>query len=70
MEIASVRFREAVRAALDSPKPVLGTIQVKQNQFLDLVKERPDVTVVRVDSSSRERLPAQVRDWVERITST
>lgn len=70
MEIASVRFREAVRAALDSPKPVLGTIQVKQNQFLDLVKERPDVTVVRVDSSSRERLPTQVRDWVERIIGT
>jgi nucleoside-triphosphatase len=65
MEIASERFRAAVREALDCPKRVLGTIQMKENQFLDLVRARQDVHVERVDSSTREVLPGLVRDWLD-----
>lgn len=64
MEIASSRFRSAVRQALDNPKPMLGTIQQRKDQFLDLVRDRPDVLVLKVDSSTREVAPALVRDWL------
>lgn len=68
MEIASARFRSAVSRALDSPKRVLGTIQIRQNQFLDLIRARGDVKVVKVDSSSRIVLPELLRSWLEQRT--
>ena len=67
MEIASERFRAAVREALDSDKLVLGTIQLKQNQFLDLIRARPDVHVAMVDASTREVLPDLVRSWLKAV---
>ncbi|MBU1670711.1 MAG: AAA family ATPase [Actinobacteria bacterium] len=66
MEIASGRFRRAVIRALDDPRPVLGTIQLRSNQFLDLVRAREDVAVLHVTSVNRDELPAVVEEWLRR----
>lgn len=64
MELCSRAFQDAVLEALGSPVPVLGTIQDRKNSFLDAVRARDDVEIVRVDEANRDRL---VEDLVERV---
>jgi len=54
MELCSPEFRRAVGRALDSPTPVLGTIQDRRNEFLDAVRARRDVEIVSVTESNRD----------------
>ncbi|MFH1149195.1 MAG: nucleoside-triphosphatase [Actinomycetota bacterium] len=69
MEIASERFRRAVIRALDDPRPVLGTIQIRSNQFLDLVRDRADVGVLHVTSANRDAMPGVVEEWLRKAVS-
>jgi nucleoside-triphosphatase len=62
MELCSPIFQKAVGRALDSPKPVLGTIQDRRNEFLDDVRARSDVEVVRVTTANRACLVPVLRD--------
>jgi nucleoside-triphosphatase len=58
MELHCPEFRQAIACCLDSVTPVLGTIQARQNEFLDGVRARPDVELVQVRVGNRDRLPA------------
>ncbi len=62
MELCSVSFQYAVGAALDSPIPVLGTIQERHNAFLDSVRDRGDVRVLTVTEFNRD-------EFVEKLAS-
>lgn len=64
MELCSPLFQDAVGRALDSPKPVLGTIQDRRNEFLDAVRARADVEVIRVTTANRACLVPVLRDRV------
>lgn len=64
MELCSQAFQEAVGRALDSPRPVLGTIQDRSNAFLDSVRARSDVKIMRVNTGNRECLVPVLRDLV------
>jgi nucleoside-triphosphatase len=57
MECFSPCFREAVRRALDSPLPLLGTIAKGGGGFFAEVRARPDVELIEVTMANRERLP-------------
>lgn len=57
MECFSPCFREAVRRALDSPLPLLGTIG-KAGGFIAEIRARPYVELIEVRPANRERLPA------------
>jgi nucleoside-triphosphatase len=48
MELLSDRFRAAALRALDSPKAVLGTLQVRRDPFLDAVRSRPDAIIIEM----------------------
>ena len=56
MELFSMRFRDAVTRALDSPSPVLATIQVKRLPFLDALRLRRDIRLMILTPANRERL--------------
>ena len=60
MESLSPRFAAAVRAALDSPVPVLGTIGRSGGGLIAEVRRRPDVTLVDVTLENRDALPAKI----------
>jgi len=61
MELFSERFVEAVRLALESGKPVLGTIHWRaRGPLLDEIRRSPSVRIMTVSPSNRERLPALV----------
>ena len=66
MELLSLRFRETVRRALDSPKTVLGVIQQRPDPFLDAIRGRPDVRLITVTLDNRDRLPS---DLLAELTS-
>jgi len=64
MELCSERFKEAVRKALDSGKPVLGTIQMKSHPFLDEIRSRSDVRVLEVKEGKGEEVLEEVKGWL------
>lgn len=67
MELCSDRFQWAVRAALDSPVPVLGTIQEWRNSFLDMIRERRDVRVMTVTEFNRDELVEVITAAIRRL---
>jgi len=60
MELYSPLFQQVVKDALDSEKPVLGTIQIRHNRFLDSIRARDDVRIIEVTPSNRDALVESV----------
>lgn len=56
MELFSPSFREAVLAALDSPKMVLATVMARSHPWVDAIKARCGVTLVEVRLDNRQGL--------------
>ncbi len=57
MELYSLEFQKTAITVLDSPKPVLGVIKEKSIPFLDSIREREDVSIIKVNPENRNRLP-------------
>ena len=60
MELCSTEFRAAVTAALDSRLRVLATATSKPHPFVDAIKARDDIEVVRVTRDNRDRLAQEL----------
>lgn len=56
MELKSLRFRELVVKALDSPSFVLATIMRSRSDFADSIKAREDIEVLTVSVENRDKL--------------
>lgn len=69
MELCSPSFQEAVLRALDSARPVLGTIQQRRNAFLDAVRARADVEIVEVTEANRDGLVPELSSRVRELVS-
>lgn len=54
MELYSQDFRDAVTNAIESGKPVLGTIMLASHPWADAIRSRADVCVFLLDTSSRD----------------
>jgi nucleoside-triphosphatase len=60
MECFSVKFKETVVMALDSEVPVLGTIGLRGDAFIQSLKRREDVEVIEVTWGNRDHLPERL----------
>lgn len=60
MELASPRFCDLVREALDSDSIVLATVMEKPHPFADDIKRRRDVAIIEVTRENRDWLPARI----------
>ncbi|MFQ6608452.1 MAG: NTPase [Fidelibacterota bacterium] len=67
MELFSERFRETVVKALDSDAPVLAVIQDRSHPFLDQVRRRTDVEIVRITMENRNALVMELRNRLEQF---
>jgi nucleoside-triphosphatase len=67
MECFSLRFCEAVRRALESAVPVLGTIAQLGGGFAGDIRSRQDITLVTVTAKSRDGLPSEVADQLAEL---
>ncbi len=56
MECLSRLFRETLVKTLDSPNPVIASIALKGNPFIEKIKKRPDVLLVTVNEKNRNSL--------------
>ena len=63
MECLSGVFVEAVTRVLDSPVPILATVAAKGGGFIAAVRGRPDVEVITVCTSNRDRLAEELASW-------
>jgi len=63
MELFSSAFRAAVLAALESPKPLLGTVMLGTHPWVEAIKARPDVTVAEVTPANRQVMPRRILRW-------
>jgi nucleoside-triphosphatase len=69
MELLSVAFRDAIIKALDSGKPVLGTIHHRVTQPLVIaIEKRTDIKIIEVTTSNRDELPALVTREISEIS--
>lgn len=63
MECFSEAFRTRVGEILDSDRPVLATIPLRGGGlFLQGIRNRPDVAIVPVTQSNRDRLPLEISE--------
>ncbi|MDO8055587.1 MAG: NTPase [Candidatus Hermodarchaeota archaeon] len=61
MELIVPEFRQSVLAALDSSKPVLGTIGLRLRiPFAEGIKRRPDLTLLTITPYNRNQLYTQI----------
>jgi nucleoside-triphosphatase len=65
MELFSQAFKDAVWEAVHSDKPVLGTITLAPHPWADRVKTLPQVIVIEVTQTNRDRVAQQVSDLFE-----
>ena len=61
MELKSSLFALEVRKCLDAGK-VIGTIQYRTHPFLDEIRARRDVELLRLTSTNRNEIPGEVVD--------
>jgi nucleoside-triphosphatase len=69
MELFSERFREAVKEAVQSDKPVIGTVMSGRNPWVDELKALPQVTVLKVTRDNRDSVVRRVLDLLSPSSS-
>jgi nucleoside-triphosphatase len=60
MELFSNRFRQAVLSALESGKPILGSIMLAPHPWADAIKVRPEVEVILLTEANRSQLQSDL----------
>ena len=66
MECMSELFRNKLIAILDSDHPVIGSVALRGNPFIEGIKRRSDVLVVKVTEENREELVGLYSDFYKR----
>ncbi|KPK22179.1 MAG: hypothetical protein AMJ76_00560 [Dehalococcoidia bacterium SM23_28_1] len=56
MELFSNRFRQAVLSALESGKPILGSIMLAPHPWASAIKARPEVEVILLTEANRSQV--------------
>lgn len=67
MECFSKEFRDMAIRCLDSPKPVLGSIQNFASPFTNLITNRDDVAIITVDHSNRDEMALNMQVLLEQL---
>jgi nucleoside-triphosphatase len=69
MELFVPQLKTALLQALDSEKPVFGTIQLKAEPFVNMVKKRDDVKLSQVSTHNRDKLPNELLSILKKLLS-
>lgn len=67
MELTSKRFRDSVEQVLDSPKPVLGTVAIKNTHFAKKADEREDTKIIRLTRGNYSEIETHVERLLAEI---
>ena len=65
MELSSTAFSNALLKAMESSKPMLGTIHYRlSNSLVDSIKQREDVEIIKVTYENRENLHSLITNMI------
>ena len=67
MELASERFRSATSALLESDVPIVATVHTFRHPFTDALKERAEVTTIRLTRANRDGLPEELAERIRNL---
>lgn len=67
MELFSAAFKEAVLAAIESDRLVLGTIMLRSHPWADAIKAHPQVTLIKITEANRDVAVQFVLDSLSRV---
>jgi nucleoside-triphosphatase len=70
MECLSSGFVAAVRALLDSDRPVVAAIGERGGGLIAEVKRRADTELWQITPGNRDGMPARVLAWLEKVRET
>ena len=65
MELYSKRFTALVLQLLDSPMPLLATVMIHNNPFVNRIKQRRDVAIFTVSLQNRNELPTLIANQLK-----
>jgi nucleoside-triphosphatase len=65
MELFSEEFRQAVTEAIESDKPLVGSVMRSRNRWVDDLKALPVVTVLEVTRDNREQMVPLVMEVLQ-----
>ncbi len=65
MELLSDEFRMAIVEAIESDSTVVGTVMTSRNQWVDRIKNLPQVTVLEVTRDNREQMVPLVMELLQ-----
>ncbi|MBW2146534.1 MAG: AAA family ATPase [Deltaproteobacteria bacterium] len=60
MECLSAKFCRAVRKALSGPNPILGSVGLKGDGFMEEVRKWPGLRLIHVSAANRNELPGLI----------
>lgn len=67
MELFSPLFREAVREALESSKPLLGTIMLVPHPWADILKSDPRVEIMELTRANCQQVKQRLLIWLKSL---
>jgi nucleoside-triphosphatase len=67
MELFVPQFKNVLLQALNSERPVFGTIQLKAEPFVDMVKKRGDVKLCQVSARNRDELSNKLLNILKKL---
>jgi len=70
MELFSTVFKEAVLAAIESDKPVLGTIMLRSHPWADTIKAHPRVILIKITEANRDAVVQFTLDFLSQGLTT
>lgn len=65
MECMSEKFKGLVKEILDSEKPVIATISLKGEGFIEKIKKRDDVKLFEITQGNRDNLLSQILNYIQ-----
>ncbi|WML37793.1 nucleoside-triphosphatase [Clostridium sp. OS1-26] len=67
LEEGSELFKETIYKILDSNKPVLGVLKECNTDFINKIKSRNDVYVVKIDEDNRNLMKDEILELLQNI---
>jgi len=67
MELFSKKFQEVLLTALDSAKPVIGTIMLRDNSFTRNIKKRRDTEVIMLTRENFDEVKERIRENISQL---
>ncbi|MCX7910847.1 MAG: NTPase [Endomicrobia bacterium] len=64
MELLSEKFKKVLIECLNSPKKVLATIKFTPDEFINTIKNRADVKVLKLTRDNFEVIKKEVQSWI------